>query len=137
MQLIAEEQDESDRNSIALLGYRDNTSDMVQKKKHPQSPQYSSINTTIDVDNQWLPIAKKNASLSIEDSVRSSNNQKKQILSLDQKCLSCSGQSSGLISTFKMACLAYAPTNINYRSTIYLYNNSYRHGIYSFLVHSL
>mmetsp|Transcript_40952 Transcript_40952/g.30133 ORF Transcript_40952/g.30133 Transcript_40952/m.30133 type:complete len:84 (+) Transcript_40952:137-388(+) len=41
---------------------------------------------------------------------------KKAVLALDSKCLSCSGQSSGLISTFKMACLAYAPSNVIYRN---------------------
>lgn len=41
---------------------------------------------------------------------------KKTVVALDPKCLSCSGQASGLISTFKMACLAYAPSTVVHRS---------------------
>ena len=31
----------------------------------------------------------------------------KDLLSLDSKCFSCSGQSSDIMGAFKMACLAY------------------------------
>ena len=34
MQLISEEQDEADRRSISLLGYRDNTTDLLHKNKN-------------------------------------------------------------------------------------------------------
>jgi hypothetical protein len=34
MQLISEECEEQDRNSISLLGYKDNTSDSMLRAKH-------------------------------------------------------------------------------------------------------
>lgn len=49
-------------------------------------------------------------------SLVSASHMKKSVLALDPKCLSCSGQNSTLISTFKMACLAYAPTPVVFRN---------------------
>ena len=67
-------QDEEDRESIALMGY-----------KEAQSP----------------------------------TSEKPPVVSLDKTCLSCTGQSSIVISAFKMACLAYAPTPLTYRSATF------------------
>eukprot|EP00347_Sterkiella_histriomuscorum_P022302 403330961 len=162
MQLLAEDQDEQDRNTIALLGYKDNTSDSVQKQKHAhqnyqtiQTSNDSSANINSSKDNQNnfpLPVGQgsnkkrsqsnaqnqskqNNTSQSIlldetynsqptkflqDSSVMNQSNNgggtKKNLLQLDPKCLSCSGQGSTLISTFKMACLAYAPTTVIYRN---------------------
>jgi hypothetical protein len=54
----------------------------------------------------------------LSNEVSTNNNNKKNLLAIDPKCLSCSGQGSTLISTFKMACLAYAPTSVVYRSNL-------------------
>ena len=40
-------------------------------------------------------------------------------LKLDPNCLSCSGGANQLISNFKMACLAYHPSTVSYRSQEY------------------
>ena len=41
----------------------------------------------------------------------------KKNIHLDPKCMSCSGQlAGGLLSFFKIACLAYSPSNIVFRS---------------------
>lgn len=71
-------QDEDDRQSIALMGYKEN---------RPQSRPGSAL--------------------------------KPPVVSVDRQCLSCAGQASVVISAFKVACLAYAPTPISYRKAIF------------------
>jgi hypothetical protein len=45
--------------------------------------------------------------------------EKKPIFEMDTKCMSCSGQlAGGLLQCFKLACLAYYPTNIVFRSKL-------------------
>mmetsp|Transcript_18979 Transcript_18979/g.34409 ORF Transcript_18979/g.34409 Transcript_18979/m.34409 type:complete len:849 (-) Transcript_18979:3111-5657(-) len=39
----------------------------------------------------------------------------KQVITMSTDCVSCSGQSSGLVAAFKMACLSYNPSQLNYR----------------------
>ena len=47
---------------------------------------------------------------------------------MDPKCMSCSGNlAGGLLQCFKMACLAYYPTNIVFRSKILSDNDFHRH----------
>ncbi|CDW80865.1 UNKNOWN [Stylonychia lemnae] len=157
MQVCTEEQDESDRSSIALLGYRDNTQDNVQKNKHSfQSNNFNHINEGQNTQqNLGFPMPQQNSkkrstsnvngvgnerqntshsillSNNIDDSLLyngptkflsdgneknyTSTVQKKNVMALDPKCISCSGQGSSLISTFKLACLAYAPSPVIFR----------------------
>ncbi len=75
IELTMAAQDEEDRESIALMGYR---------------------------EGQQSPVSEKPA-----------------VVSLDKSCLSCTGQSSIVISAFKMACLAYAPTPLTYRNATF------------------
>merc|ERR1719377_335652 len=39
---------------------------------------------------------------------------KAQILSVDKRCLSCSGQAPTILSAFKMACLQYNPSPVKF-----------------------
>lgn len=41
------------------------------------------------------------------------------IVSVDQRCLSCSGQGNAVLSGFKMACLSYAPGAVAYGKKVY------------------
>ena len=43
----------------------------------------------------------------------------KPILTLDKRCLSCSGQASAVVSAYKVACLAYAPSKVQYGYSVY------------------
>lgn len=53
---------------------------------------------------------------------------KKDIFEMDPKCMSCSGQvAGGLLQCFKLACLAYYPTNIVFRSKTFKKLTSYRY----------
>lgn len=40
--------------------------------------------------------------------------QQSNVISIDKRCLSCAGQSSSVISAFKIACLAYEPSQVVY-----------------------
>lgn len=41
---------------------------------------------------------------------------KKKVAQVDPRCLSCSGQVSSMLQTFKIACIAYAPSDVHYRN---------------------
>ena len=70
-------QDESDRESIALMGYKDaKLSGLKQKIAKP-------------------------------------------VVSIEKQCLSCAGQSSVVLNAFKIACLAYAPSNVCFENEKY------------------
>ena len=43
----------------------------------------------------------------------------KDLISLDNKCFSCSGQQTSLMGAFKLACLAYAPSKVVYNNQIF------------------
>jgi hypothetical protein len=44
------------------------------------------------------------------------NYRTKGVLTLDPICLSCTNNQTNLIKSFKMACLAYDPSNVIYRN---------------------
>ena len=69
---ILYKQDESDRESIALMGYKE-----------------------------------------------TKNKSGKAVISIEKQCLSCTGQASVVLTAFKIACLAYSPSPVNYRDTIF------------------
>lgn len=66
-------QDEEDRDSIVLMGYKENIRDTMKSK----------------------------------------------IISIDKTCLSCTSQSSVVLSAFKMACLQYQPSSVSYNRQPY------------------
>lgn len=74
--MYLQKQDEVDRESISLMGYK-------------------------------------------ESKPNSKGNLKKSVVSIDKLCQSCTGQTSIVLSAFKMACLAYTPSNILYSSQIF------------------
>lgn len=70
---VLSKQDEIDRESIALMGYKEG--------KNPKTS--------------------------------------KPVVTIEKQCLSCTGQSSIVLSAFKMACLAYSPSQVTYRDSTY------------------
>ena len=76
--LVLLQQDESDRESIALFGVKDS--------KHASSRSISLSKPSITIDKQ---------------------------------CLSCSGQPNFVTTAFKIACLAYSPTSVVFKETVY------------------
>ena len=43
----------------------------------------------------------------------------KGVVTLDKRCYSCTNQNSIVLTAFKIACLGYYPTNINYRGEVF------------------
>lgn len=89
-----DKQDDEDRKNVALFGYKD-TKDTLPDI---QSPGYG-MNT----------IGKKKKKSLIGDHA----------ISIDQRCLSCSGSSATALSGFKMACLQYFPGPVEYEKSSY------------------
>jgi hypothetical protein len=81
-------QDEEDRQSIALMGYKE-ARDSSRPRAAPVVPSFSQTTTS------------------------------RPVVTIDKQCRSCTNQSPIVISAFKMACLAYAPTPISYMSQSY------------------
>ena len=50
---------------------------------------------------------------------RPGTNLAKQSISLDKQCISCSGQVNLITAAFKIACLAYTPSNVNFRDQVF------------------
>lgn len=75
-------QDELDRESIALIGYKEG------KQGHSRGRSGTSLG-------------------------------QKPSVSLDKQCISCSGQVNLITSAFKIACLAYTPSLVNFRDSMY------------------
>lgn len=78
--IILQYQDEIDRESIALIGYK-------ESKSHLKNKPGTSFG--------------------------------KPSISLDKQCISCSGQVNMITSAFKIACLAYTPSPVNYKENTY------------------
>ncbi|CAG9333357.1 unnamed protein product [Blepharisma stoltei] len=76
-------QDEIDRESIFLMGYKE------PKAKFSGTPRSSASQTPRNVVN------------------------------IDKTCLSCTGQSSIVLSAFKMACLTYTPSPVIFRQQLF------------------
>jgi chromosome segregation ATPase len=58
----------------------------------------------------------------VKDSKHGSNrlvSLSKPSISIDKQCLSCSGQPNFVTSAYKIACLAYSPTSIVFKNTVY------------------
>ncbi|CDW91729.1 UNKNOWN [Stylonychia lemnae] len=87
------EQDEEDRKSISLIGYKSQS----DQEKHAHNQQQQTTQAQLS-PNQHL------------------NHQDKVAVTLDKQCLSCSGQASIVINAFKMACLSYSPQPVTYNS---------------------
>jgi hypothetical protein len=105
MQIMAEDQDEKDKDSISLLGGKDGGA----KSSQPLSTTNANAAPKMFTGN-----AQTNQS-----NIEEFNNKKKaakKIAGIDPKCLSCSGQASSLLQTFKLACIAYAPNAVSYRN---------------------
>jgi hypothetical protein len=95
------QQESIDRAKVALMGYRDakpnsarpTSTSMAKKRGKCQSPVDPS---TCDLDDGNEPV-----------------------ISVDNRCLSCSGQAQHVLSGFKMACLQYAPGPVTFSKKLY------------------
>lgn len=95
---------------MVLMGYRDNLSHMdhplPKKPSHPKPDKQASIL------QRSLP--RLNSSSLMRKYSSPAN-----VISLEQSSIKLAGHASNLVSAFKMACLAYNPSPVQYRAKCY------------------
>jgi len=96
MQCAVDVQDTEDREKVYLLGMRDDSH--RDESVAPVSPGRSpgKVQSSLRQKRQELPIIK-----------------------VDQRCLACSGSAPTVLSCFKMACLQYNPSQVNFQENTY------------------
>lgn len=108
-----DQQDEHDRKNIALYGYK--TGDGKDSK--------AAMNCTLPdlgrdrVISPRTPRKRMNSSGCLAGAGHGGS--EVPVLSLDKRCLSCSGSSTTVMAGFKLACLTYAPTQIEIEKAQY------------------
>eukprot|EP00927_Polykrikos_kofoidii_P049222 TRINITY_DN43316_c0_g1_i1.p1 TRINITY_DN43316_c0_g1~~TRINITY_DN43316_c0_g1_i1.p1 ORF type:complete len:570 (+),score=105.33 TRINITY_DN43316_c0_g1_i1:62-1771(+) len=98
MMCALELQDSLDRENVSLLGYREEAT-KVDMSSSPPSPPIASPGRTLKRSPRKVV--------------------GKPIMSVDQRCLSCSNQATTVLTAFKMACLQYNPSLVKYEQQQY------------------
>jgi len=91
------EQENIDRNKVALMGYREN------KPAGARPPSKSA----------------RRPSSRQQEAREEGSDGGEAVISVDNRCLSCSGQAQHVLSGFKMACLQYAPGPVTFSKKLY------------------
>jgi len=100
-----EMQDVVDKKKIALMGVKDDETTIARSyQNQPQQPRPECRATT----------APGGARPRGGRSQTASANPQEPVVRVNTKCLSCSGQAPLVLSAFKMACLQYAPSPVEY-----------------------
>jgi len=92
-------QENMDRTKVALMGYRD------AKGSTPRPPS--------------TKISKKSRQSTSQQPGGETSDSGEAVISVDNRCLSCSGQAQHVLSGFKMACLQYAPGPVSFSKKLY------------------
>jgi len=109
VQNALELQDSVDRKRIALMGVKDDELSLSRNYgSTPQRPRPEARERTSSPRAKTAPGATK-----------PKTGKKETIMSVDNRCLSCSGQAPLVMSAFKMACLQYTPSQVEYQSQAY------------------
>jgi len=117
-------QDEEDRKGISLMGYKENAKfdkpmAGIAGNVHPKRPDGHARVTTPRQLRSTAPgggggaLGARTGRMNMQAKDYSSS------VNLDRNCLSCSGSPSVIFSAFKMACLAYTPSLLDYRGESY------------------
>ncbi|CDW76060.1 UNKNOWN [Stylonychia lemnae] len=93
--------DEVDKKSISLLGVK-------EENFRPTSPTHNQIQVHINSPS---------LSASVYQQPKDKNQQP--VISIDKSCLSCSSQPYKVIAAFKMACLSYFPSQVQFQEREY------------------
>lgn len=131
-----QEQDEVDKKGISLMGVkqedrkndilpdydsksRERTSQKVLKPNASVGSNLGSPNTSIKAKiNAYTKrrfTTMKNNQKGMNEETGAQNAQVK----LHKQCLTCSGNAAVVLNAFKIACLAYSPSTVGYRSNIF------------------
>eukprot|EP00927_Polykrikos_kofoidii_P011216 TRINITY_DN14737_c0_g1_i1.p1 TRINITY_DN14737_c0_g1~~TRINITY_DN14737_c0_g1_i1.p1 ORF type:complete len:577 (-),score=124.68 TRINITY_DN14737_c0_g1_i1:127-1857(-) len=101
-----ERQDNIDRKSISLFGY-----------KSESAPRKESRLPEINCSGKATSRTPRNRSVGGSPTMKA--NDCGQVLSLDSRCLSCSGNVGATLAGFKLACLNYSPSSVEFERAIY------------------
>eukprot|EP00929_Paragymnodinium_shiwhaense_P009600 TRINITY_DN113830_c0_g1_i1.p1 TRINITY_DN113830_c0_g1~~TRINITY_DN113830_c0_g1_i1.p1 ORF type:complete len:549 (+),score=165.41 TRINITY_DN113830_c0_g1_i1:87-1733(+) len=108
-------QDDQDRKNIALFGYKGGGND--SKEKTPRLP---------DIDSRANPSPRKARTSMLSGTAGSlgatgeqSKSHDGQVLSLDHKCLSCNSNVPMTLAGFKLACLQYNSSLVEFQKATY------------------
>lgn len=108
------------------------TTKVFEKQDASLADNIDSLSRTVDnlIDYCKISIALQNQDEIDRESIfLMGYKQKKQqngVVSIDKRCLSCTGQSSSIISAFKIACLAYEPSSVTYHDKKFTRNEMLR-----------
>lgn len=106
VQNALELQDAVDRKRIALMGVKDDETSLVRTcQTSPQRPRPE--------------VRAKSAPGSTKTTGKQQVAQNQPVVKVDTRCLSCSGQAPLVMAAFKMACLQYTPSKVDYHSQSY------------------
>jgi len=108
-----DQQDDHDRRNVALYGYKSGES---KDSKAALSCTLPDLGRERAISAR-TPRKRMNSSSGMAGGMHS--NGEVPVLSLDKRCLSCSGSSTTVMAGFKLACLTYAPTQIEIEKAQY------------------
>merc|ERR1719265_2577563 len=113
VQNALELQDSVDRKRIALMGVKDDELSLnrsygtTPQRPRPEARGQSGATTT------------PRATTAPGGAKPKMGKQNQPIVSVDTRCLSCSGQAPLVMAAFKMACLQYTPSKVEYQAQAY------------------
>jgi len=130
MGLACELQDEKDRKAISLYGFKDgpDIASVSPSSNCGTLPNIMAKNGStrsgVSASPRYRGSAKsgKDCRVAILESPRHHTSEAafaEPVVSIDSRCLSCSGSTATVLAGFKMACLRYEPGLIEYEGTTY------------------
>eukprot|EP00746_Dinoflagellata_sp_MGD_P106778 gnl/MRDRNA2_/MRDRNA2_44727_c0_seq1.p1 gnl/MRDRNA2_/MRDRNA2_44727_c0~~gnl/MRDRNA2_/MRDRNA2_44727_c0_seq1.p1 ORF type:complete len:578 (-),score=134.15 gnl/MRDRNA2_/MRDRNA2_44727_c0_seq1:41-1774(-) len=116
VQNALELQDSVDRKRIALMGVKDDELSLSRNYgSSPQRPRPEARSAAQERAADKTP----RATTAPGGAKPKGGKQNQPIVSVDTRCLSCSGQAPLVMSAFKMACLQYTPSKVEYQAQAY------------------
>jgi hypothetical protein len=107
---LCELQDDNDRRNISLYGFKGADGGKEKSEKSGVLP---------DVHHGGSQSARGQRKKAAGPNAGCSASGMGQVLSLDKRCLSCSGSQETVLAGFKLACLSYAPSQIEIEHATY------------------
>eukprot|EP00971_Amphidinium_carterae_P062200 1231046-Amphidinium_carterae.1 len=121
MQTALELQDAMDRKRIALMGVREDETMLVRSNQtEPQKPRPEVRSRSACSDRRPVSqLTNATATTAATETSMSGRYGQEAVVRVDNRCLSCSGQSPLVLTAFKMACLQYTPSPVEHEGRCY------------------
>lgn len=114
IQQILDTSDENDKKSFGLQGLKENMKSDVSNKMDKKNKSFVDLEEKDKTST--LPDIKKDTGM--KNSTMKKKKDSEINVQVDKKCLSCSGQSSTVLSAFKLACLNYNSSKVEYNTKV-------------------